>query len=106
MIVWRLRLAVAMTLILLATTGYSLNFNVLTQWYEDGSFEDVVGFQESSCDDYTSSGGVQSNWRAIIITNCNTGNQQVHCSYWNGSSWQDRPCYLDGARVHIPVGSS
>ena len=100
----RLRVAVTLLFLLFATTAYPIHFSILTQWYSDGTFEDVVGFQESACDDYVSSGGTQSDWRAIIVTNCNTGNQQVHCSYWNGSSWVERPCYLANARVHIPVG--
>ena len=93
-----------MLFILFATTARSIHFNILTQWYADPFFQEVVGFHESGCDEYVSSGGTQSDWRAIIITNCNTGNQQVHCSSWNGSSWDDVPCYLVGARVHIPVG--
>jgi hypothetical protein len=97
--------AFALTLVATFNAQSVDSHHVLTEWYSDSTYNDVVGSHEKDCDGYITTWGTTSNWRSTIFTSCTTGSQTVSCSHWNGSSWTAVRCYLGSdARVHIPVG--
>ena len=96
--------AVGALVILLATpTAYSDLIDILDLWCSDGSFDTVVGSHEKYCDGSIADWGSESDWHARLVTGCNSGNQNIRCWHWNGSSWDDVSCYWEDSRIHIPI---
>ena len=98
-------LAVAALLSLLTgSTAQSDLLYVTDQWYTDSTFTDVCAYREKDCDGNITQWGNASNWRSQTMAGCNSGSERVRCYHWNGSSWEDVPCYMENGRLRVPVG--
>jgi len=88
-----MRVAVLFVLLLVASSAYSLIWEVDYTYYSDGTFTTWVGEQDFLCDGSEADYGSTSDWRVRNRTYCEDGQPAGHaCQEFVNGSWNFVTC--------------
>jgi len=93
----RVTLLAGVLFLLLATnSAYSEYYDIINNYYTDGTFSVACGWEERYCgtspmDPHDSDGTITA-WRDRTFWGCETHSESVDCQHFNGTSFESVPC--------------
>jgi hypothetical protein len=75
---------------------YSEQYDIINNYYSDGTFATAVGWEERYCGnsplDPLDTDGTITAWRDRTFWGCQTHSETVFCQHWNGTYFETADC--------------